>query len=216
MPFSELALLSLTAVGIGTFHTLLGPDHYVPFVALARVRSWSLGKTLRVALVCGTGHLGGSILLGILGITLGLAVNRLEGVEGFRGDTAAWMLTTFGIVYLAWGLRKARKEGRGHSHSAESGSGRPYTVWVIFIIFAFGPCEPLIPLLVYPAAEMSLWAVAWVVLLFSAATLLSMALGVFLIWKGLGAISTSKLSRYSHALAGGAILLCAVMIHLGL
>ena len=36
------------------------------------------------------------------------------------------------------------------------------TPWILFVIFAFGPCEPLIPLFIYPAAT-SGWTGAWVV-----------------------------------------------------
>jgi len=40
----ELILILGSAAFIGFIHTLLGPDHYVPFVALARSRNWSIKK----------------------------------------------------------------------------------------------------------------------------------------------------------------------------
>ena len=46
----DLTLLLVTAASIGVVHTLLGPDHYLPFVAMAKARGWSLARTLRITL----------------------------------------------------------------------------------------------------------------------------------------------------------------------
>ena len=35
------------------------------------------------------------------------------------------------------------------------------TAWTLFTIFVFGPCEPLIPLLLYPAARSAWWGMRW-------------------------------------------------------
>ena len=73
----ELVILIISAASIAFVHTLLGPDHYVPFIAMAKARGWSLPKTLRVVLLCGSGHLVGSVALGILGIVAGIELTRL-------------------------------------------------------------------------------------------------------------------------------------------
>jgi len=49
-------LLTGTAVALGFFHTLVGPDHYLPFVAMAKARQWPLKKTLLIAFFSGLGH----------------------------------------------------------------------------------------------------------------------------------------------------------------
>jgi nickel/cobalt exporter len=67
---TETAALCLTAGSVAAMHTLLGPDHYVPFVAMARAGGWSTAKTLRVTLACGLGHLAGSVMLGIAGLAI--------------------------------------------------------------------------------------------------------------------------------------------------
>jgi hypothetical protein len=40
--------LLLGAAAIALTHTVLGPDHYLPFVALARARRWSVARTATV------------------------------------------------------------------------------------------------------------------------------------------------------------------------
>ena len=72
----ELTLLVIAAASIGFVHTLLGPDHYLPFIVIAKARKWSLAKTLWLTLACGIGHVGSSVLVGVIGIVLGVAVMK--------------------------------------------------------------------------------------------------------------------------------------------
>ena len=111
----DLGLLVITAASIGFVHTLLGPDHYVPFVAMSAARRWSRARTLWITGLCGLGHVLGSVAIGAVGIAIGVSLHELEWLEGFRGDVAAWLLTAFGLAYLAWGLKKAWR-ARPHTH----------------------------------------------------------------------------------------------------
>ena len=57
MELSGFSLSVLAAAGgVAFLHTLLGPDHYLPFIVLARARSWSKTRTLVVTTICGLGH----------------------------------------------------------------------------------------------------------------------------------------------------------------
>ncbi len=87
---------------------------------------------------------------------------------------------------------------------------------MLFLIFAFGPCEVLIPLLMYPAAEANLFAILVVVLMFSLATIGTMLASVLLIGFGLSLVRLPNLHRYSHAIGGFAVLLCGVLVKFGL
>lgn len=113
---TEIKALIIMAASIGFFHTLLGPDHYLPFVMLSWARKWSGLKTAVITLLCGLGHIGSSVVLGLIGVSVGIAVNKLEFVEGFRGNVAAWLLIAFGLAYLAWGLRRAYRS-QPHEHA---------------------------------------------------------------------------------------------------
>jgi hypothetical protein len=87
---------------------------------------------------------------------------------------------------------------------------------VLFIVFLLGPCEPLIPLLMYPAAEASLAGVALVTTAFAAATLLTMTAMVALLQGGFHIVSFPSVGRYNHALAGGIVLACGLAVKFGL
>ncbi len=240
---SEIILLTWTAAGIGLLHTLTGPDHYLPFIVMGRARRWSLFKTLSITMLCGVGHVLGSVVLGFIGIGAGVAMRQLVDIESVRGEIAAWGLIGFGLAYMVWGLRRAyRKRPHSHPHVHPAGELHVHkhghtgehthvheqashpaslTPWVLFIIFVLGPCEPLIPLLMYPAAQSSLAGVALIAGIFGLVTISTMLGIVALAHAGIqclplpeGSIWMGHLERYAHALAGGTLALSGLAVAL--
>ena len=230
---TEIKVLILTAASLGFFHTLAGPDHYLPFIMMAWARKWSLRKTSLITFLCGLGHIASSVVLGLIGVALGLAVNKLELFESARGNIAAWLLIAFGLIYMIWGIRRAyRNKPHTHSHiHLESGQHThkhshnnehvhiheektpvSITPWVLFTIFVFGPCEPLIPVIMYPAAKNSLSGMILVTVVFGIVTISTMLAIVLLTAKGFYITRLNKLERFTHAIAGGTILLCGLAI----
>jgi nickel/cobalt exporter len=229
----ELSALIITAASIGFLHTILGPDHYLPFIMMSWARKWSRIKTIIITFLCGLGHIASSIILGMIGVSLGLAVKKLELIESSRGNVAAWLLIAFGLAYLIWGLRRAYKNkphihthvhmGDGqhqhpHDHYLEhshvhNGAGRSsITPWALFAIFVFGPCEPLIPILMYPAAKIGFFGVLLVVLVFGTATIATMLGAVLLASTGVNFLPLAKVQRFAHVIAGATICLCGLAI----
>ena len=228
-----LIIAASAAAGVGFVHTILGPDHYVPFVMMSWARKWSGLKTTLITLLCGLGHIGSSVVLGFIGVALGLAVGRLEGVESVRGNIAAWLLIAFGLAYLAWGVRRALR-GKPHMHShLHSGdsvhthvhehftehahvhnnkAATSITPWVLFAIFVFGPCEPLIPMVMYPAAKKNVLGLILVTCAFGVATIGTMLATVLIARMGVNLIPLAKAQRYSHVIAGATILVCGLAI----
>lgn len=113
---NSIWLLSVTAVSLGFFHTLLGPDHYLPFIVLSEAKKWSTRKTMVITFLCGLGHVLSSVVLGLIGIIVGVSVNRLVEVESFRGNIAGWLFIAFGLVYMIISIRNLYKK-RTHTHS---------------------------------------------------------------------------------------------------
>ena len=225
----EISVLILTAASIGLFHTLFGPDHYLPFIVMSKARNWSMWKTTWVTTLCGLGHVAGSIALGAIGIAFGIGLGKLTFFESVRGDMAAWAFIAFGLLYMVWGIYKARRK-HGHTHlfsnvhshadnEEEKGKvdRKNLTPWVLFVIFVLGPCEPLIPVLMYPAMESSYSGVWLVSLVFGVVTIATMLSVVLISTFGLKAMPFGRMERYTHAIAGGTILLsgCAI-VFLGL
>lgn len=239
----ELTILTATAASVGVIHAALGVDHYLPFLAMARARSWSLPRTMAIASACGLAHVAASALVAFVAVAAGWTVSGIERFQELRGDAAGWLLLGFGVAYTVWGLRRAwrnrphshwhahadgtihqhehrHRGGHAHPHVAGLGGSRAgaggITPWVLFTIFVFGPCEALIPILIYPAARADWWTVVAVLAVFAAATLLTMCLAIFVGHLGLSRLAGGRLERYSHALAGVVLILCGVAIKAGL
>lgn len=252
----DVPLLVLTAASLGFLHTVLGPDHYLPFVAISKARHWSARRTAWITGLCSGAHVMSSVLIGAAGIAAGAALERVLHIEHFRGHVAPWLLLGFGLAYAAWGVGRGLRgqqhahehchaDGTRHSHTHDhrraphlhphvalaapaAGAEPVFTVqsvaavqpkplpsitpWALFIVLAFGPCESLIPLLMYPAARADWLAVAAVCAAFAATTLATMLAIVLLLRRGLDAFAWGGLERWTHAIAGGAIALCAAAI----
>ncbi len=232
---SSVWVIAGTAASLGFIHTLVGPDHYLPFIFMSRARHWPLPKTLVIAFLCGLGHVLSSVVLGLAGVALGVAVFKLGRIESFRGGIAGWLLVAFGFAYFLWGLRRAlrrrphshahfHQDGQEHEHSHGHEEGHAHvhnragkaniTPWVLFTIFVFGPCEPLIPLVMYPAAKHSPAGVLLVSITFGAATILTMMTVIAVSSWGVSFIRLGKMERYVHALAGAMIFLSGLSVQL--
>lgn len=229
---SEASILLATAASIAFLHTILGPDHYLVFTAMGKARAWNLARTLRVTFLCGVGHVLSSIVIGIIGILLGAQLASLVAIEDARHHLAGWALLVFGLVYLAWGLKKAGRSHRhshmhvhddvvhehehdhrtDHAHVHEEGAKNSVTPWAMFIIFVLGPCEALIPLFMYPAAQHSAGLVISVAAVFGIVTLVTMMACVAATTIGLDKLKLPSTGRYAHAVAGAFVALCGAAI----
>ena len=239
--------LVVTTAVIGVIHTAAGPDHYLPFIAMARIGRWSTSKLMWVTMLCGAGHVLSSAVIGLVGIAFGLGLDSLDRIESARGDLAGWLLVGFGMAYLLWGIRHAIRNHphkhlhvhadgtvhcHPHVHQGEHLHLHPHapevnddpseravesmTPWVLFTIFLFGPCEVLIPMVMYPAARGDLLGVAWVTALFGATTLATMTAIVVAAHRGIGQVQLGRWRRYDRALAGAVVLGCGVSVMAGL
>jgi nickel/cobalt transporter (NicO) family protein len=228
----SIAILSVTAISIGFIHTLLGPDHYLPFIVLSQAKKWSLRKTMLITFLCGLGHVLSSVVLGLIGIAVGISVTRLVSVESFRGNIAAWLFIAFGLVYMIISIRNLiRKRKHSHSHYHIDGEKHFHehdhhkehthihqeelvktTPWILFLIFVFGPCEPLVPILMYPAARSNISGSILVSVLFSVVTIGTMMSIVLAFKFGLNKINLKPIEKYSHLIAGAMIFFSGLAI----
>lgn len=230
---SQIEVLVIAAVSIACLHTVTGPDHYLPFIALSKSRGWSFAKTIGWTIICGCGHVWSSVLLGLGGAAIGWSLSKMSWMENIRGGLAGWVMLAFGIIYCAWGLYRAYRN-IPHKHFDLKDNGDIYvyehkhgqsvlpqtkhkvTPWVMLIIFILGPCEPMIPLLYFPAAKNSWSGILLLISCYTLATLSIMVGMVILGFTGIAFVKTTKIERYMHALGGLTIIICGVgMLVLG-
>jgi ABC-type nickel/cobalt efflux system permease component RcnA len=233
----NLPILLWTAMALGFLHTILGPDHYVPFVMMAKAQNWSRLRTAVVTFLCGLGHVGSSVAIGAVLAAAGMAFTEWEGSEWAslheaRGGLAAWLLIGVGAALFIWGAMRAL---RGHTHThvhvhedamihahehdhtgahmhVHESKVRHLTPWVLFTIFVFGPCESLIPLMLASWAVAGLGGTVLVASTFSVVTILTILGTVGVLTMGISCIPLGKLDRWLTALAGLSLVLCGVAI----
>jgi hypothetical protein len=105
-------LLVVAVAAVGVLHTIV-PDHWVPITLIARQRGWSRGETTRAAFQAGLGHVGTTLVLGLVVWLAGVVVAARFGY--IVDTTASLALIAFGgwIAIAAW---REMHAGRGHSH----------------------------------------------------------------------------------------------------
>jgi hypothetical protein len=221
----EISYLVITAITISLLHTVTGPDHYIPFIALSKAKNWTINRTVFWTLVCGIGHVGSSVVLGLAGIAFGWSLSKITWFENIRGGISGWAMLLLGIGYTTYAFIQLKKnrlhkhfdvydDGSMYVYEHQHGSAvypnqkRRVTPWIMFIVFVLGPCEPLIPLLSFPAAQHSVYGITLLISIFTAFTLIAMVTMVLLGYYGISFFQSSKLEKYMNVLAGTTIMIC--------
>jgi nickel/cobalt transporter (NicO) family protein len=202
---SVVEILLISSASVAFFHAL-APDHWLPFVALARSSNWKMRRLGFISTLAGIGHVASSLLLGLVGLWAGLMVHRVEGMETWRGGVAIWLLIGFGAAYALWGFKHAQHP---HPHLSVQDAVKTYAkrrVWMLIAILVFGPCEPLIPLM-FLAYKEGIGAVVAVATLFSVVTIVMVVGQSCLVYAGIRLFRPAWMERYAHALAGATIVL---------
>jgi len=206
--FGALAAL---AASVGALHSL-APDHWVPFAAVSRARGWSAGRTARVTLLCGFGHVSASVLLGLVALVLGREVlaalgARLESLAGV-------LLIAFGLLYGLWGMRHAvgeRLHGHSHRHYDHVHDPSHITVLGLFLLFTADPCVAVMPIML-AAAPLGAVKLAMLVLVYETATLAAMVGLVLPARAGANVIRAHWIERYGDAAAGATIAAVGLLV----
>lgn len=216
---ATLSAVWLAAFLTAVLHTIMGPDHYLPFIAIGKSRGYSLKKTLLWTFICGISHIASALLIALAFIYFSHWLNRENFVwlENNRGNIAAYALIGLGAAYLLWALRRRwqHRHNITHQHLPQPGRSQNISVWVLFIIFVLGPCEALLPILT-ASSVLGASAVISSTVIFSVATIATMMLAVTLGILGINALRFKRLEAYAHEIAGGTIMACGLAIICGL
>jgi nickel/cobalt transporter (NicO) family protein len=222
------AVLASAAIAVGSLHSL-APDHWVPFVALARARRWPPARVAVTTALCGLGHVTASVMLGLLGLVFGLEMLQLLGRR--MESLASVLLVAFGLAYALWGLHRALSRrladvhhhgGIAHHHPHAHGLGHDHrdevdaragsmTAWTLFVLFSADPCIAVIPIL-FAAAPLGAARTAVVVGAYEAATIATMVGLVLAAGTAAARLDGRWLNRYGDVAAGSIIAAVGVAV----
>lgn len=222
-----MVALILAAIYIAFFHTLANPAHYAPFVALGKARKWSAFKTSLVAGFCGMGHLGAFIAVALIGIALNSFGEVLKKFVHFGEHLGFYLFLAFGILYLIYGLYFALEGYKKISEKCECEDScccgklnarkvkksDASLIAILFAFFALGPCEAILPLVLYPALDGNFISILAVAGAFYFTTILSMSIATFLIYRGFSFFFKGGkfAQRWGHFFSAIAIILAILL-----
>jgi len=168
-------LLFLSSCATAIIHALI-PDHWLPFVLMARTEKWSQRRTVMLVALAGLIHVMVSFAVAAAVILLGSSPARhLADRAGTSLELlAGLLLVLFGVVY---GVSAHRREARAHSHGGGGTQDPPAHIhahghllerWfhgaisagALVAIIGVSPCVLLQPILFGAAAQGTLVMIA--------------------------------------------------------
>lgn len=218
-----LTTLAFTGFTVAFLHAVI-PTHWLPFVLVARARSWSRGKTLAVSAAAGFGHVALTTLLGLPIFLLGRAADEHLG-EIFP-KIAGGLLLAVGAWYF-WrhsrgGVLHHHAPGGAHQPSERCGhedghshfeaelkdtqlvstrSGDWAAIGGLLTMLTLSPCEAFLP--VYLKAVEFGWTGFFVLSgILMAGTFSGMLLFTWLTLLGFERLPLRRLERYEALLLG--------------
>ena len=164
---STAVLLFLSSCATAIIHALI-PDHWLPFVLMARSQHWTDRRTTLMVGLAGALHVLVSLALAgiasVLGIDTVREVGRRVGVS--LGSMAGILLVIFGVAYGLWAHRREARAhatvgGGGpparhlhaHGHFLERWFHEALSGGVLVMIIGISPCVLLQPILFAAAAQ---------------------------------------------------------------
>ncbi|MDF3058641.1 MAG: hypothetical protein K0R17_2856 [Rariglobus sp.] len=224
MNSTALATIAATGFFVAFFHAAI-PTHWLPFVLVARARSWNRAKALGVVVFAGLGHLALMSLLGLAIAWFGFELDEHFG-HAFTQVAGAALLAV-GLFYF-W--RQWRGKGilhhhtmgghhepsshcghePGHSHLEAELEGSALVSdrkgdWVaisgLFIMVTLSPCEGFLP--IYLSGVKFGWQGFFVLSgTLAVGTLGGMLLFTWLTLIGLRKVELKRIERWESGLLG--------------
>ncbi len=225
-----LTTIAATGFTVAFFHAAI-PTHWLPFVLVARARSWRPGKTLAVAAFAGLGHVALTSLLGLGIAWFGFTIDEELGHAFSR--IAGAMLALVGIYYL-WqqfrgaGIRHHVVAGSHHHATAHCGketsshweheleesellSGDRAAMGGLFLMLTLSPCEAFLP--VYLSGVQFGWSGFFILSgILAVGTLTGMTLFTGLTLIGFGKFELKRFERWESGLLGTLFLVLGLIV----
>ena len=218
MSQAGLALV-LTTIATAVIHTLI-PDHWLPFVLVARAERWDSARTLVLTGISALLHVSLSILIAFAVVAAEAGAGRAIAGLGENLETAtAWLLVLFGGVYMTWflirgghvhyfGMHPHHKPGDLEVHASPP-RAKELTGYTLAAIVGFNPCVLIIPWFLQ-AAQMGRLTLIAVAAAFAVSTVASLLIVTLMGLRGTARLTSPFLTRYGEAFSGALIAMTGI------
>jgi nickel/cobalt transporter (NicO) family protein len=161
-------LLFLSSCSTAIIHALI-PDHWLPFVLMARVEHWSEKRAVALTGLAGLLHVLVTLLFG--GLTIAAGSRTVAGLAALTGRSLGFLgglvLVAFGVSYGLW---RHSREATAHARRGDFSAGPPkhlhahghllehwfrgaVTARTLVLVIGISPCALLVPVLFASAVE---------------------------------------------------------------
>lgn len=221
---SELIVILTGTVILATTHTI-SPDHWLPFVMIGRANNWSITRILVLATLAGIGHVGTSVVIGMMGVFASKELS--ECFVNIAENATCILLMVFGFGYAIWAWKRgghhhgipflAKKHGHNHVHyhdeynehmnAHDSGNHIHRLVkdkkagYGLVAIIGLTPCVTLLPL-TFAATPLGFPSVVLVNIVFAVCTIGTMLMVTTVASLGATWIKMEFFDKYGDVIAG--------------
>jgi threonine/homoserine/homoserine lactone efflux protein len=180
------------------------PTHWLPFVLVGRAQGWSGRKTLAVTALAGSGHVLATLVLAVLLMGAGLALEEQYGPVLRR--IAGVVLIAFGLMYLLRRPPPVDKAARPRPRVSDTAA-----VLGLVGLLALSPGEAFGSVLL--AGQPYGWG-GFVVLslVLASATLAGMLLFTSASWAGAARLKLDRAERWERRILGAALVGLGVLV----
>lgn len=219
---STAFLLFLSSCSTAVIHALI-PDHWLPFVLMARAQGWSERRAATLTGLAGVLHVLVTVVAGGLTIFVGSAsIHSLAERSGHSlGFVGGFLLAVFGVAYgifrhlreasihAAAGPERVEQSAAGghvhvHGHLLERWFHGALTAGALVLVIGISPCALLVPIL-FAASAAGLGAVLAAALGFGLCTIGTMV-GVTIVgMRGMRRIELPFFTRYGDLISGALV-----------
>jgi threonine/homoserine/homoserine lactone efflux protein len=222
---SQPVLLFQLSCWTAIIHALI-PDHWLPFVLMARAQRWSDRRTIALVALAGFLHVLISIAFGAFGIAFGAGSAHFLAERTGRSleFLAGCLLVFFGIGYGVWAhLREARVHGgreagdptlghvHAHGHLLERWFRTVVTGGALVVIIGISPCALLVPIL-FAASSQGMLPLVAAGMGFALCTIGTMVIITVLALRGMRQLQLRFFTRYGDLIGGMLIAAVGVLV----
>ncbi|HEV8701667.1 MAG TPA: hypothetical protein VGV60_10395 [Candidatus Polarisedimenticolia bacterium] len=219
---STAFLLFLSSCSTAIIHALI-PDHWLPFVLMARAQGWSERRAATLTGLAGVLHVLVTVVAGGLTIFVGSAsVQRLAEWTGHSlGFVGGLLLAVFGLAYGVFrhfrearvhataGPSREKTEAAGghihvHGHLLERWFHGALTAGALVLVIGISPCALLVPIL-FAASAAGTGAVLAAALGFALCTIATMVGVTIVAMRGMRRIELPFFTRYGDLISGALV-----------
>ena len=219
---STAFLLFLSSCSTAIIHALI-PDHWLPFVLMARAQGWSERRAATLTGLAGVLHVLVTVVAGGLTIFVGSASvqNLAEWTGHSLGFVGGFLLAVFGLAYgIFRHFREARVHATAgpspkkpetagghvhvHGHLLERWFHGALTAGALVLVIGISPCALLVPIL-FAASAAGTGAVLAAALGFALCTIATMVGVTIVAMRGMRRIELPFFTRYGDLISGALV-----------